>query len=102
MPHKKLNILADQRMLRKFCERRDKDYHCANIFGCEIACPLAHLDEIQYQINLKNLPFGEAYRLAERRTITEEEGKKIVQDKMKEAEDVLKEKKKDGNSDRAA
>ena len=82
----KVYLLRDPKRLRKFCQRRNKDYRCADIFGCNIVCPLAHLRETEYQMNLKNLELGDAYRMFERSPISKEEGKQIIQDKLKEAQ----------------
>jgi len=91
MEKKQVHILRDQKLLNKFCRRRNKDYGCADIFGCQIACPLAHANEIEYQMNIKNLSLGIAYRSFEWQSISHEEGKKIVREKMREAERTLQE-----------
>jgi len=36
-------------------------------------------------MNLKNLPFGEAYRLAERESYSKEQGKRIIKEALREA-----------------
>ena len=86
----RVSLLSDQRLLRKFCQRRNRDYRCAEIFGCQIACPLAHANETEYLMNLKNLALGEAYRMFERQPISEEEGKQIIREKLTEAEEWLR------------
>lgn len=127
----KINILRDYKLLRKFCERRDKDYGCAEIFDCKAPCPIAraveelegldnqsqlkkfckrfnqgnnctkgfgcvhqvcplnHLNEIEYLMNLKNLSLGHAYQQAERNSPSEEWAKEVIREKMLEAKEDL-------------
>ena len=91
------SLLKDQKLLRRFCQRRNKDYKCAEIFGCEHqVCPLAHANETEYLMNMKNLPLGEAYRLAERASPTEEWKKEILRQKLDEAAKIIQERKAKG------
>lgn len=86
------SLLKDQKLFRKFCQRRNKDYKCAEIFGCEHqVCPLAHANETEYLMNIKNLPLGEAYRLAERASPTKEWAQEILRQKLDEAAKIIQE-----------
>ncbi len=90
----RISLLKDQKLLRKYCQRRNKDYKCAEIFGCEHqVCPLAHANETEYLMNMKNLPLGEAYRLAERSSPTREWINEILREKMDEAAKIIQERK---------
>ena len=130
----KTNILSDYKLLKKFCERRDKDYGCAEIFDCKAPCPIAdavdqlegldnqsklkkfckkfdaknnctkgfgcvhqicplnHLNEIEYLMNVKNLSLGHAYQGAERTSPSEEWRKEVLRKIMKEAKEDLEKK----------
>jgi len=53
----KVNILRDYKLLRKFCERRNKDYGCAELFDCKAPCPIGEavdqLEGLTHQGKLK-------------------------------------------------
>lgn len=87
-----VSILKNRKLLRKFCQRRNKDYKCAEIFGCtNQVCPAAHLSETEYLMNMKNLTLGEAYRLAERTSPTEEWAREVIKQKIDEAAEIIQE-----------
>jgi len=49
---------------------------------CNVSCPLWHWYQTIVLTDLKNLPFGEAYRLSERASVTPEERRKIFKDRI--------------------
>lgn len=81
----KIHILADQRLLRKFCESMNRHYGCKRAFGtsrdgygqCK-ACPLACAEQAEYLMNLKGLPMGEAVKATLRGPVSGEEAHEIL------------------------
>jgi len=78
-------ILEDQRLLRKFCEAMDRHYRCKRYFGTSrnsygqcLACPLATAEQVNYLINLKGLPMGEAVKATLRAPVSEVERWEIM------------------------
>lgn len=66
----------------KFCIRKNKDYGCKDAYMCNISCPFWHWHDIILLMDSKNIPFGEAYRLSERISVTAEDRRKIFRDRI--------------------
>ena len=89
-----LEGLDNQSKLKKFCKKFDAKHNCTKGFGCvHQICPLNHLNEIEYLMNVKNLSLGHAYQGAERTSPTEEWAKEVLRERMKEAKENLEKKK---------
>ena len=89
---KKAHILSSPKLVNKFCRRRNNEINCRSILRCwedSTSCPVKHLIEIEHGMNLKNLPFGEAYRLAERESYSKEQGKRIIKEALREVRDGI-------------
>ena len=78
------SLIRDLRILYQFCKRRDKDYNCKKIFGCDVVCPVWQLAEIQRLMDEKNLTLGEAYKITDRYGIDKKTGLKIIAEKVRE------------------
>lgn len=74
--------IRNHRARSKFCEKQNKYYGCKDAYMCRVSCPLYHWSETLRLMDLKNLSLGEAFRLSERGSITEEERKKIFRDRI--------------------
>ena len=84
---KRVHILSSPKLVNKYCNRRNREISCRSILRCwedNTTCPVKHLIEIELQMNMKNLPFGEAYRLAGRESYTKEEGRRIIRESLRE------------------
>lgn len=73
-------ILRNETLLTKFCKRFNQDMDCRRYFGCKTACALAIARETEYLMHTKNLPLGEAYRLAMRESLPPDVVEGIIND----------------------
>ena len=78
------SLIRDYKLLNRFCQRRNKDYNCKKIFGCDVVCPLWQLQEVQRLMDEKNLSLGEAYKITDRYGIDKKTGLKIIAEKVRE------------------
>ena len=74
--------VRDNRARSKFCIKQNKSYGCRDAYMCNVSCPFWRWYETIRLMDLKNLSLGEAFRLSERGSITEEERKKIFRDRI--------------------
>ena len=81
----RVNLLADERLRQKFCEKRNRAVHCRRKLGCEsrpMDCPLLHAAETQKLMIIKNASLGHAINMSLRREIERER----IKDKIKKME----------------
>lgn len=80
-----METIKNWKLLNKFCLKRDKVFHCRQLCEiikgrCDVICPLIHLQETIRLMEMKNLPLGEAMRLAVRASIKKEDAKKLLEE----------------------
>ena len=75
-----ISILKSTKLRHKFCSRMEKTFGCKKPYGCGISCPFWIAFYVECEMNNKNLPLGEAFRLTIRESPTKEERKKIWRD----------------------
>ena len=76
--------VRDHKSRNKFCDRQNKMFGCEEAFMCEISCPFWHWYQVVLQMDSKNLPLGEAFRLSYRKSISAEERQEIFRDRVGE------------------
>lgn len=81
MKEQKVDI-RNHKARNKFCVRQNKYFGCKEAHMCNISCPLWHWYEVVLQMDMKNLPLGEAFRLSYRKSISAEERREIFKDRI--------------------
>jgi hypothetical protein len=77
---KQIYILRDQKLLRKFCNLRDRDFKCRSAFKCGTQiCGVDQLNQVEYLMNIKGMSLGEAYKASISSSLGEA-GPEIIQE----------------------
>ncbi len=71
-------LTREPKLFAKLCKKINNDFGCKLAFRCSVACPLFIAREVEWLMNYKGATLGEAYKMALRANIGDNNDKKAI------------------------